>query len=203
MKLEGSGHFVEAYDLASVEGIPQWLKGIATRSGALSGLVHCAGLEDISPIRFLSLERLRGMQDVNVNAALWLLKGFRQKGVSASNGSVVLVSSITGLVGQSGHTAYCATKGALIALARAAAIELASESIRVNCVAPGWVDNTAMTESVCQRIPEDQVNRFKSMHPYGVGKPDDVAYGIAFLLSEAARWITGTTLVIDGGYTAQ
>ncbi len=201
--LETPGHVIEPFDLSNVEAIPEWMKGVAKRSGALSGLVHSAGVEEVCPVRFLSFEKFRRMQDINVNSALWLLKAFRQKGVCAPEASVVLISSITGIVGQSGHAGYCATKGAVLAMARAAAIELAPERIRVNCIAPGWVEDTGMTESAPQRLPEDQINRIKAMHPFGAGKPADVACGAAFLLSGAARWVTGTTLVMDGGYTAQ
>jgi NAD(P)-dependent dehydrogenase (short-subunit alcohol dehydrogenase family) len=203
LALENPGHLVEPFDLVNTEAIPDWMKSVARKWGALSGLVHCAGVEEVSPLRFLSLERFRHMQEVNVDSALWLLKGFRQKGVCQPDGSVVLIASITGLVGQSGHTAYCATKGALIALAKAAAVELAPEGIRVNCIAPGFVEGTGMTNALGCRLTDDQITRFRSMHPLGAGSASDVANGVSFLLSEAARWITGTTLVIDGGYTAQ
>jgi NAD(P)-dependent dehydrogenase (short-subunit alcohol dehydrogenase family) len=201
--LEPPGHVIEPFDLTSIENIPQWMKNVAQRQGKLSGLVHCAGVEAISPLRFQTLEKFRSMHDINVTSALWLLKGFRQKGVSGPGGSVVLISSIAGLVGQSGHAAYCATKGALIALVRAAAVELAPEGMRVNCIAPGRVEGTAMTTAADGHLSEDQTAAIKALHPLDAGTVFDVANGIAFLLAEAARWITGTTLVIDGGYTAQ
>ena len=128
--LEHPGHVIEPFDLTCIENIPEWMKNVARRQGTFSGLVHCAGVEEVSPIRFLTLDKVRHMQDLNVTSALWLLKAFRQKGVCGPESSVVLISSITGLVGQTGHAAYCATKGALIGLARAAAIELAPQEIK-------------------------------------------------------------------------
>lgn len=201
--LENSGHSIEPRELLDLDGIPDWMKSVASQCGPLSGMVHCAGIEELAPIRYVSLDRFRQMQDVNVTAGLMLLKGFRQKGVCVAGSSVVLVSSVASLVGQPGHTGYCATKGALTALARAAAVELATEGIRVNCIAPGWVEDTAMTEAAGRRMPSEQIAAIGAMHPFGVGKPDDVANGITFLLSGAARWITGSTLVVDGGYSAQ
>jgi NAD(P)-dependent dehydrogenase (short-subunit alcohol dehydrogenase family) len=200
--LAGSGHSAESRDLAEVEAIPKWMKSVVNSSGPLSGLVHCAGVEEVAPIQFLSLNRFRRMQEVNINSALWLLKAFRQTGAHMANSSVVLITSIAGLVGQSGHAGYCATKGALIALAKAAAVELAAEGIRVNCVAPGWVEGTGITEHAGERLSEEQVEAIRAAHPLGAGRPCDVANAAAFLLSNAARWITGSTLVADGGYTA-
>jgi NAD(P)-dependent dehydrogenase (short-subunit alcohol dehydrogenase family) len=96
---------------------------------------------------------------------------------------------------------YSATKGALVALTKSVALELAPERVRVNSVAPGVVE-TEMSGALREKLTPEQFERIETMHPLGIGAADDAAMAIAFLLSDAAKWITGTTLVVDGGYTA-
>jgi len=199
--LNGTGHQLEAFDLSSFEDIQGWLKKVTSVSGPLDGLVHSAGSQKIRPLRFLKANDVEEMMRINVSAALGLAKAFRQKGVCTPRSSVVLLSSVMGLVGQVGQAAYSATKSALISLTKSLALELAPEGIRVNCVAPGVV-KTDMLEKMQQSLTAEQFKAIEDMHPLGLGTPQDVAFAIAFLLSDMARWITGTTLVIDGGYTA-
>lgn len=199
--LSGTGHVCVAADLTDAEALPGWLKQLAADHGLLDGLVHSAGAHAMRPVRFQSSEQFEQLQRINVTAAVALAKGFRQKHVRAPRGSLVFVASVMGLVAQPGVSAYCASKGALLSLTRALALELASEQIRVNAVAPGQV-LTEMTLRQKESLPAEQFAAIERMHPLGLGSPEDVAAGIAFLLSDASKWITGTTLTIDGGYTA-
>jgi NAD(P)-dependent dehydrogenase (short-subunit alcohol dehydrogenase family) len=200
--LEGPGHRVEAFDLTSLSEIPNWLKGLAAEVGPLSGLVHSAGTHFIRPLRVLTPESLDEAMRVNLGAAVALVKGFRQKNVRHSGGaSVVLVASVMGLVGQAAVSAYAASKGALISLGKSLALELAGEGIRVNCVAPGLV-KSEMTERFLASLTPEQAAAVEKMHPLGIGSPLDVAHAIAFLLAETGRWMTGTTMIVDGGYTS-
>jgi len=200
-QLEGADHRLEPFDLSDVEAIPNLLKKLSSEVGPISGLVHCAGAQVIQPLRILSTKEVEGIFRINVTAALMLAKGFRQKGVHTPSAAIVFVSSVMGLVGAPGRAAYCGSKGALQAAARSLALELAPEGIRVNCVAPGYV-RTPMLEHAEAVISAEGMRRVEEMHPLGFGEARDVAQAIGFLLSDASRWITGSTLSVDGGYTA-
>jgi NAD(P)-dependent dehydrogenase (short-subunit alcohol dehydrogenase family) len=199
--LDGPLHHHFVFDLSENESIASWMKNVVDETGPLDGLVHCAGVHIAKPLRVMISPDIEKVMRVNVTAAFALLKAFRQRGVCAKPGSIVLVSSVMGLVGQAGVTAYSASKGALIALAKSAALELARENIRINCVAPATV-STEMVENLMLKLTVEQFQAIKDMHPLGLGTPRDVANAIAFLLADTGKWITGTTLVVDGGYTA-
>lgn len=199
--LEGTAHQVYAFDLSAVDEIPRWMKEVISASGPLYGLVHSAGVQFTRPLRIMSSESIEELMRINVTASIFLAKAFRQKEVSVDSGSIVYLSSVMGLVGQSGQSAYSASKGALVTLTKSLALELSRENIRVNCVAPAMV-NTEMTEKMLELLTPEQIKQIEIMHPLGIGRPRDVANAIAFLIADTGRWITGTTLVVDGGYTA-
>lgn len=199
--LDGDGHIAEALDLADLGAIAGRLKSIADSAGRLDGLVHAAGVHAMVPLRALEPEDVDAVFRVNADAAFQLVRGFRQKGVAARPASVVLLASVAGLAGQAGVSAYAASKGAVIAFTRSAAMELAREGIRVNCVAPSLV-RTPMAEKILQSLDDGQRSAVEGMHPLGLGQPGDVANAVAFLLADSGRWITGTTIVVDGGYLA-
>lgn len=200
---EGTEHDSRCFDLREVERIPSWLVEVAAAGGPLFGVVHAAGLSCIQPTRLLEPKRYRDVMLVNTEAALALARGFQNKKVSEpSGGSIVFVSSVMAWVGSPGAAAYGMTKAALVGLAKSLAVEFASRRVRVNCVAPGFV-KTPMFDRVSSMWNEKQRTQVESEHPLGLGEPADVANAIAFLLADTGRWITGSVLVLDGGYTAQ
>jgi NAD(P)-dependent dehydrogenase (short-subunit alcohol dehydrogenase family) len=199
-ELSGTGHIIETLDLASGDQIPGVLKKLCESIGPLHGLVHCAGVHSPHPLRVLTAEKLETVMRINVSSAAMLAKGFRQKGCSSSGSAIVLISSVAGIAGEAGVSAYAASKAAIIGLCRSLAMELAGQGIRVNCVAPGFV-RTEMAERIEAALTPEQFQALEAKHPLGFGTPRDVSHAIVFLLAETARWITGTTLVIDGGYT--
>lgn len=199
--LDGNRSWIEPYDLTATDEIPSWVKGVVAKTGPLSGLVHSAGVQVTVPLKLLRNQHISEVMHINLNAAIALARGFRQKGMHSPHSSLVFLSSARGLVGQSGLSAYAASKGAVIALTKSLAVELAREQIRVNCVAPAYVKTEMIDKMQAQMTPEE-FRRIEEMHPLGLGTALDVAYAIAFLLANTGRWITGTTLVVDGGYTA-
>jgi len=199
--LSGSGHMVEAFDLTCGDGIVHWLKAVSQRSGKIDGLIHAAGMTKTMPIRAMDQAGYNQIFSTNLESSYFLAKAYRQKGVSGDSASLLFVGSVMGVVGQAGLSAYCATKGALVTLAKSLAVEFASEGIRVNVIAPGLV-KTPLVDAELNALPSTAMDALNSRHPLGIGKPEDVAYAAAFLVSDASRWITGTTMLVDGGYTA-
>jgi len=200
-RMTGDGHFVKVFDFSNLDRIETCMNEVVAAVGPLAGLVHCAGLHRTMPIRFEKPVIDDPLWLINYFAAVSLVTTFRKPSIHSGNSSVVLVSSAMGLVGQSGVSAYCGSKGALQSFGRAAALELAREQIRVNCVAPGFVNAMISFENQ-NALDEEQLKAIENYHPLGLGKPQDVANAIAFLLADTGRWITGATLVVDGGYTA-
>ena len=201
-QLGGDGHTAVTLDLRDVAAIPDLMIRLAAEGGALSGLVHAAGVPCVSPLRLLAPDSYRDVLLVNTEAALALARGFqRPKVFAGGDGSIVFIASVMATVGSSGAVGYSMSKGALTAMSRSMALELASRRIRVNCVAPGFV-RTPMLDRVGARWDAHQLAAVEALHPLGLGEPGDVANAIAFLLAPASRWITGSVLAVDGGYTA-
>ncbi|AMV18183.1 SDR family NAD(P)-dependent oxidoreductase [Planctomyces sp. SH-PL14] len=200
--MEGTGHLVFETDLRQADSIPAWMHTVVAESGPLDGLVHSAGNQITVPIRVMDSRLFDKHMDINVHAAGMLIRGFQQAGCfNPAGSSVVLLASTAALAGVPGNSVYAASKGAVISLARALAMELVPKKIRVNCVAPALV-RTEMFERYRQSVSEEQRQRYEAVHPLGLGEPEDVANAIVFLLAGTGRWITGTTLVVDGGLTA-
>lgn len=199
-QLEGTGHVAEPFDLSQYEGIPQWMKGVATKHALLDGLVHSAGIQITVPLKALDAKQVEDLWRLNVSASLWLAKGYRQRGVNRG-GSIVYLSSAAGRAGIAALSAYSASKGAVIALTRSLAMELCREGIRVNCIAPALV-KTEMYDDFVKGLTPEFLQALERDHPLGFGTPTDIANAIAFLLAPTGRWITGTVMVVDGGRTA-
>jgi NAD(P)-dependent dehydrogenase (short-subunit alcohol dehydrogenase family) len=169
--------------------------------GGLDGVVHAAGtvLRGQDP-RSSSDEEIDGM--LLANLALPQRVARAALGALGPGGALVLLSSQLGRIGAAGYGSYCAAKGGIDALVRSLAVDVGPDGIRVNAVAPGLV-RTPMAYIGRDNFDE-LVPAIAERHPLRrIGEPDDIAGPVAFLLSDAATWITGQTIVVDGGYTIQ
>jgi NAD(P)-dependent dehydrogenase (short-subunit alcohol dehydrogenase family) len=155
-----------------------------------------------SPIRFVAPAAIDELLRTNLVSAMMLTRGFSQKDCHAAESSVVFLSSVVGFNGRASASVYGASKAALIGLAKSLAVELACQRIRVNCVAPAFVQ-TEMFDRFQEMLSPEQSAALEHAHPLGFGTPRDVANAVAFLIANTGRWITGSTLVVDGGYSAQ
>lgn len=191
-----------AVDLCEYEQTTAMVKDISGRIGRISGIIHCAGISTTLPINAVSTDKMETFFRTNVLGSLNLTKlVVSTSNFSKQGGSVIFISSVMGVVGAKGKTLYSMTKGALVSAAKSLAVELAPRSIRVNSVAPGVVQ-TPMSQSAIYSRNQEALDYVTNQHPLGLGKPEDVANACVFLLSDASRWITGTNMVVDGGYLA-
>ena len=190
-------------DLTNFDEVTKTVPVVIKTFGPVNGVIHAAGISTTLPFRNVSTTKMQEFLNVNVVAALHLTQLLIKPGnISAEGASIIFITSVMSHVGESAKVLYGMTKGALLAASRSLAIELASKKIRVNCIAPGVVD-TPMSQKAYYSQNEEMKERIQSLHPLGLGRPGDVADACCFFLSDAARWITGTQLFVDGGYTAR
>lgn len=213
---DGGGTAASAHHDVTIEA--EWeaavAKAIAT-FGGLDILVNNAGIEDMGFFANGSLEVFKRIQDINVNGSFLGMKyaiGAMQPGGAAGRGgSIVNLSSLAAMIGVIGLGAYCASKGAVRSLSKAAAVECAQlgYGIRVNSIHPGVI-KTAMGNHLLEGfvrlgLAPDVATAEAAMvalHPLGLGEPDDVSNAVLYLASSASRWTTGAELVLDGGGNA-
>jgi len=201
MMRDADVHLIEPYELKDLDGIPGWLQGIVERHQCrIDGLVNCAGVSNIIPVRGVNSANINDTVGPNLVAALMILKGASSRRVSAEEASFVFIASVAGMVGSPGLATYAASKGGIIAMVRSAARELAPRRIRVNAISPGMVDTPMHQQHQAVGLSDFEADIQR--HPLGLGQPDDIAHGTLYLLSRASRWVTGTNLVIDGGYSS-
>lgn len=183
-------------DLTKEEDIER----LVALTDSLNGLVNCAGLTIPKPFKFLQESDIETVMTVNFNAPLLLTQRLVKKKKLEKGASVVFISSISGTkVSYIAGSIYSASKGAVNGLCKGLALELAPQQVRVNTVVPGMVETNIVSGG---EIAEEQLEIDKQKYPLKrYGKPEEVAYAVVYLLSSASSWVTGSNLLIDGGYT--
>lgn len=195
----GGGHNVIVGDIAE----PDFVVRLVERAGKIDGLVHAAGVGPTCPIGMITHDHLESVMETNYYSFLELMKYYSKRKYRNDHFNVVAVSSVASRSGWGGVAAYCGSKGALSSTVRALAIELASKGVRVNAVCPSNI-RTPLYDAVASDMNnEESLKELLKKQPLGLGEPEQVAWPICFLLSDASDFITGVNLPVDGGYLAQ
>lgn len=194
-QLSGDGHTYVVADLSTVDGIEKLVSEVPI----LDGCVNNAGFTVLQLVSFIKQEDMKKIFEVNAEAPIYLTHRLVKTKKIAKGASIVFTSSISGRgVCSPGNSLYSATKAAMSAFMRNAALDLASKKIRCNSVAPGMVETPLKKGKAVVTAEQWEINR--QQYPLGrFGQPEDVANAIIFLLSDASSWITGSEIVIDGG----
>ncbi|MDQ6930875.1 MAG: SDR family oxidoreductase [Candidatus Eremiobacteraeota bacterium] len=191
----GSRTHIITADVASASAVDAAVEEALEQFGQIDFAIANAGQSVDALLVRLKEDALEQMLAVNLKSAFYLCGAVARPMMKARSGSIVLMSSIVGLNGNAGQSAYAASKAGLLGLAKSLAKELGSRNIRVNAVAPGLIQ-TSMTE----KLPDAAREYFLKSTALGrMGRPEDVSGVVCFLCSDAAGYITGQTLVVDGG----
>ncbi len=201
----GQAEFVPA-DTRHLPDVRRVTEEMAQRHGRLDILVNNAGISLPRTLLETSEEDFSAQFEIKVRSMFFATKWAAEIMVRQGSGSIVSVASVSGIRGQEKRAAYCGTKGAVLQITRAAALELASSGVRVNAVSPGAVDTPLLRSArfAGQANQDELVAEVGASLPLGrIGLPADVARAVLYLASDEASWVTGTNLVIDGGAHAR
>ena len=201
-KMQGSGHSYYCADVSNIPANAELIKKIVEEQGKLDGLVFSVGITDNCPMNLLTHEKLVNIFNVNFFPFIDLARHVSKKGRFNEGMRIVALSSVSANFATKAHLAYSAAKAAINASIRCMAKELAPKKIYVNAVSPSFV-NTGMTSEFIMKNGEDSpiVQSMFIRQYLGLGETEDIANAICFLLSPEARFITGTVLNVDGGYS--
>lgn len=194
--LEGSGHDMILADLSQREELDRLYNELPS----ISGLVNCAGLTKVAPFPFATRDSFEEVMTVNFFAPTELTRLLVKSKKIGKGSSVVFISSVSGVYCSAvASSIYSSSKGAVNGLIKGVALDLAPKGIRVNSVNPGMIDTDIFSGSA---ITTEQLKIDKQRYPLSrYGKPEEVAFAVIYLLSDASLWVTGSNLLIDGGYT--
>ena len=196
-KENNTTHLSYIADLTKEEEVDNLIENIPV----IEGLVHSAGIATHMPFQFIKEEYLKNMFDVNFFSGTLLSTKLVKTRKLNRNSSVVFISSTTGIINSYvGGASYAASKGAINGLIKGMVVDLAARKIRVNSVMPAMVDTGIMDHGT---LSQEQFEKDEKRYPLKrYGKPEEVAYAVIYLLSDASSWTTGSNLLLDGGITS-
>lgn len=189
----GANHMMILADLSDETSIAN----LVDKVDGIDGLVNNAGVNRVKPVSFIRQEDLDYVFQSNTWAAVNLTRILCKKKKLKKNSSIVFTSSVSAFFNAPGRALYAGSKAALTAFMRSFAVELAEKGIRANAVHPGLVE----TKLISKNLSEDELKNNLKEYPLNrLGKPEDVAWSIIYLLSDASSWVTGTSMIVDGGF---
>lgn len=186
--------YISNTDVNNIERIKKDIQNFVAKYGKFNGLVHAAGIDGKTPLKYYDKFLAEKIMETSFWSVVDIIQVFQKKKYSEENSSIVLFSSVASKSGEASMFAYSASKAAVSNLVKSLAKEIFKRRIRINAICPGWVD-TPMTNGINN---EDVFNR----HLLGTGTVNDISGVVLFLLSDRASWITGSDIIVDGGYLA-
>lgn len=191
--LEGEGHECVVADLTDEEDVKQIMASV----DFLDGLVNNAGVMMTKPVMYIKEKELDLIIRTNLYAPIYFTRTLLKNKKLRKGSSVVFTSSLAAFMNDPGNSMYCISKAGLSSFMRSCAIELADRGFRFNCVCPGMTETSLIRGGA---FSEEDLKKDMQRYPMKrYGKPEDIAYGIIYLLSDASSWVTGSSIVIDGG----
>ena len=203
-QLNDNNNSISVLDLQDFERYQNIIENIVTTHGKIDGFIHSAGYQITLPISAMNYQMYLDIFSVNTISAFEFIRLLSKKNYSNLSGmSIVLIASIMSVLADTALTAYCASKSALVGGAKALALELANKGIRINCISPGTLADTAMTDNLKKQISEEEFHRIEQEYPMGLGSTKDISSLCLFLLSDESKWITGQNIIVDGGLSVR
>jgi NAD(P)-dependent dehydrogenase (short-subunit alcohol dehydrogenase family) len=193
--LSSGDHKIALLDINNLNEVNSFIESIET----IDSFVNSAGIINTQLFNFLKEESLKDIMQTNFFSPVLFLQKLIKKKKIVNGGSIVFISSIGGSeITSLGLSSYAASKSAINGISKTLALELSSKRIRVNNILPGMVQTELLDHTA---FSEEDFNKDQAKYPLGYGQPNDVAYAVIYLLSNASKWITGTNLKLDGGFT--
>lgn len=196
-------HYLASVNLLDYDRVSEIIKDAVSKLGRINGLLNCAGISTTNLFKLTKPEELDKFFHVNVYTGYFLAQECTKMGnLSKEGGSIVFFSSVAGSFGEVGKSTYGMTKAALLNLAKHLACELARKKVRVNSISPGAICTPINMNLPHMKDPEKRA-ALATQHLLGLGETSDIANACIYLLSDASRWVTGTNLFVDGGFSVR
>ena len=198
--MSGTNHLILSGDIND----QTFIDYITSQVDELTGIVHSAGIIKLSPIKFINKADFEKIMNTNLFAPFFITQALIKIKKLLNDSSIIFISSISGpIVGSKGNLMYSASKSAINGIVKVMALELAEKKIRVNAISAGMVYSEMWNENNTNSVSSEQLSLDSKKYPLGYGEPSDVASLVSFLISRESKWITGSTIILDGGFTIQ